>query len=86
MANSKSALKRIRQNEKRRDRNRSDRSRMRTAIKNLRTAMEAGDADKARELLPSTLSLVNATAGKGVIHRNAAARTTSRLTRAVSSL
>lgn len=86
MANSKSALKRIRQNEKLRDRNRAYRSRMRTAVKNLRQAVEAGDADKARELLPGTLSVVNATAGKGVIHRNAAARTTSRLTRAVSSL
>lgn len=86
MANSKSALKRIRQNEKLRDRNRSHRSRMRTAVKNLRQAVEAGDAEKARELLPGTLSVVNATAGKGVIHRNAAARTTSRLTRAVSSL
>lgn len=86
MANTKSALKRVRQNEARRDRNRSHRSRMRSAVKALRAAVEAGDGAKAKELLIPTVSLVNATARKGVIHVNAAARTTSRLTRAVAGL
>ncbi len=86
MANNKSALKRDRQNTKRHERNRSLRSRMRTAIKSLRNALEAGDAEQAKSLLPATASIVNATAQKGAIHRNAAARTTSRLTRAVNGI
>jgi len=86
MANSKSALKRARQNEKRRDHNRAARSRMRTAVKKLRTAVEAGEKATASELLPATVRLVNATARKGIIHDNTAARTTSRLTRAVAKL
>ncbi|MEM1181108.1 MAG: 30S ribosomal protein S20 [Acidobacteriota bacterium] len=86
MANHKSAIKRMRQSEIRRQRNRSHQSRMRTAIKKLRAAIAEGHADSARELLGSTLSLVDHTAQKGVIHRNAAARTKSRLTRAVNGL
>ncbi|MEM8994250.1 MAG: 30S ribosomal protein S20 [Acidobacteriota bacterium] len=86
MANHKSALKRMRQSEVRRRRNRSHMSRMRTAVKALRAAIAEGNADSARELLGSTLSLVDHTAQKGVIHRNAASRTKSRLTRAVNGM
>jgi small subunit ribosomal protein S20 len=59
---------------------------MRSAVKNLRAAVDGGDKAKAEELLSSTISLVDATAQKGVIHHNAAARTKSRLTRAVSKM
>ncbi|MCY3592197.1 MAG: 30S ribosomal protein S20 [Acidobacteria bacterium] len=83
MANSKQAEKRIRQSLIRRDRNRAAMSRLRTSIKRLRSAADS-DVTKARELLPSTLSLIDATARKGVIHRNAAARRKSRLTRLVN--
>jgi len=86
MANIKSAEKRNRQNIVRRAANRARRSTMRTAVKKLRTAIETGDADRARELLQPTLSLVDATAQKGVIHANAAARYKSRLSRAVAKL
>lgn len=86
MANNKSAEKRDQQSLKRRDRNRSARSRMRSAIKNLRTAVTAEDAKTAQELLPGTLSLIDATAQKKIIHRNTAARYKSRLTRAVAGL
>lgn len=86
MANTPSARKRVGQAEDRRQHNRAYRSRMRTAVKKLRAVIQTGDADQARELLPGTLSVVDATAGKGAIHRNAAARTKSRLTRAVQSL
>jgi small subunit ribosomal protein S20 len=48
--------------------------------------VSAGDASKAQELLPGTLELIDSTAQKKVIHRNAAARTKSRLSRAVASL
>ena len=86
MANTKSAQKRIRQAEKRRTRNRFHRSRMRTAVKQLRTLVDEGNGDGARAELSSTLGLIDATASKGVIHRNAASRTKSRLTLAVNSL
>jgi small subunit ribosomal protein S20 len=86
MANSKSAEKRIRQAEKRRVRNRFHRSRMRTAVKQLRDHIEQGQGEQARASLSGTLGLIDATARKGVIHRNAAARTKSRLTIAVSKL
>ncbi len=86
MANSPSAEKRSRQNIVRRDRNRAARSRLRTAVKRLRAEVDAGNKSGAEELLGSTLSLVDSTARKGVIHANAAARTKSRLTRAVAGL
>ncbi len=83
MANSKQAEKRIRQSIIRRDRNRAAMSRLRTSVKELRSAADS-DVTKARELLPSTLSLIDVTARKGVIHTNAAARRKSRLTRLVN--
>ena len=86
MANIKSAKKRIVQNEIRRMRNRGSRTRMRTAVKHLRAAIAAGDAEKARELLPETLRLVDSTVKKNFIHANAAARTKSRLIKGVGSL
>jgi len=86
MANTKSAEKRNRQSEERRVRNRAQRSRLRTAIKKLRTAVASGDAALAQELLPGTLSIIDKTAQKGVIHDNAAARTKSRLAHQVASL
>ena len=86
MANIKSAEKRNRTNEISRMRNRADRTRVRGAIKQLRTAVEAGDKETAQQLLPETLQLVDKTAQKKIIHANAAARTKSRLARAVQSL
>jgi small subunit ribosomal protein S20 len=84
MANKKSAEKRMRQTEKITARNRAHRSRMRTAVKQVRTAVEQGELEKARELLPETVSILDKTAQKGIIHKNAAARTKSRLVHAVS--
>lgn len=86
MANTKSAEKRHRQNLKQRERNRGHRSRMRTAIKRLRSVLESGDAAQARELLPGTLSIIDATAQKKVIHANTASRYKSRLTRTVAAV
>ncbi len=83
MANSKQAEKRIRQSRARRDRNRAAMSKLRTSVKALRAAVDT-DVDRARELLPGTLSLIDITARKGVIHSNAAARRKSRLTRLVN--
>lgn len=86
MANSPSAEKRNRQNARRRERNRSARSRLRTAVKKLRSEVASGNKQGAEELLPSALSLVDSAAQKGIVHRNAAARTKSRLTKAVAKL
>jgi len=80
MPNHKSAEKRARQNEKRREINRSNRGRLRTGVKKLRAALEGSDTGDAREFLPATISLIDKAVQKGVLHRNAAARYKSRLT------
>ena len=86
MANHKSAEKRARQSEKRNVINRQNRSRLRTAIKSLRSALAGGDAAEAQALLPKTVSLIDKSVQKGVLHRNAAARHKSRLTGKVNAL
>jgi small subunit ribosomal protein S20 len=84
MPNHKSAEKRVRQNEKRRDVNRNNRGRLRTSIKKLRAALTAADAGTVQELLPATISTIDKAVQKGVLHRNAAARYKSRLTTRVN--
>lgn len=86
MANHKSALKQHRESVRRRLRNRAQRSRMRTAVKRYRRAVDLGDVATARGLLPATLAIVDRTARHGAIHDNAAARTKSRLARALAKL
>lgn len=86
MANTPSAEKKHRQSRKRQARNRAQRSAMRSTVKRLRAAITSGDAATARELLAPTLGTVDATAQKGVVHANAAARTKARLTKAVNRL
>jgi small subunit ribosomal protein S20 len=83
MANTKSAKKRAAKSAAQRIKNRTVRSRMRTAVKKLRAAVAAGDQKKAQELLPETIKVVDSTAQKGIIHRNTAARTKSRLVAAL---
>jgi small subunit ribosomal protein S20 len=85
MANTKSAEKRHRQNVKERERNRAHRSRLRTAIKRLRAAVASGERSKVDEILPQTLSVIDATAQKKVIHSNTASRYKSRLTKAAAA-
>ncbi|HYE15384.1 MAG TPA: 30S ribosomal protein S20 [Pyrinomonadaceae bacterium] len=80
MPNHKSAEKRVRQNEKRREVNRGNRGRLRTGIKKLRAALEGDDTGAVQALLPETISLIDKAVQKGVLHRNAAARYKSRLT------
>jgi small subunit ribosomal protein S20 len=86
MANTKSAEKRHRQNVNQRERNRAHRSRLRTAIKRLRSAVSSGDASAAEAILPQTLSVIDKIAQKGVIHANAASRYKSRLAKRVAEL
>ena len=80
MPNHKSAEKRMRQNEKRRVINRGNRTKVRTYIKKLRTALDAGKADEIQSVLPEAISVIDKSVQKGVLHANAAARYKSRLT------
>jgi small subunit ribosomal protein S20 len=86
MANHKSAVKRARQNIKRNEINRSNRGRLRTQIKKLRTALVAHDKSASSEQLNPTVSLIDKMVNKGIIHKNTAARYKSRLTKHVSEL
>ncbi|MBA3631605.1 MAG: 30S ribosomal protein S20 [Acidobacteria bacterium] len=86
MPNHKSAEKRVRQNEKRRAVNRSNRGSLRTQIKRLRTALAAGDKSQSQELLIPTIALIDKSVNKGVLHKNTAARHKSRLTMHVNEL
>ncbi len=86
MANIKSAIKRIRQTEKRRVRNAAVRSTVRTSVKSARAAIEGGQAAQARETLLRTIQVLDKAVTKGVIHKNTAARKKSRLTRQLNAL
>lgn len=86
MAQHKSAIKRIRQNEKKRLRNRHGISTMRTAIKKLEQAIGGNAKTEAQALLQKTISIIDRAATKGVIHRNKASRSVSRLTQKVKAL
>ena len=86
MANHKSAEKRARQSERRNENNRRNKSRLRTEIKKLRTAIDDGNQDEAKAILTGTVSLIDKSIQKGIIHRNAAARYKSRLTSSVSRI
>ncbi len=85
MANIKSQIKRNRQNERRRLRNRAARSEIRTRMKKAIAAAEAGDAD-ADERLRAAIATIDKAAGKGILHKNTAARKKSRLVRRVAEI
>ncbi|HEX2454414.1 MAG TPA: 30S ribosomal protein S20 [Vicinamibacterales bacterium] len=79
MASHDSALKAHRQNLVRRERNRQLRTRLRSALKEIRAAIDSGSAADVKDALRQTISLVDKMAGKGLIHRNTAGRYKSRL-------
>jgi small subunit ribosomal protein S20 len=82
----KSVLKRAAQSGQRADVNRANRTRVRTLMKRLRTAVSAGDATAAGNLLQPTLSAIDRAISKGVLHENTGNRYKSRLARAHSGL
>lgn len=86
MANIKSAKKRILVSQKRADRNKAIRSKVKTAIKKVNAAIEANDKAAASEALTKAVSAIDKATQKGVYHKNTAARKVSRLTVAVSKL
>lgn len=79
MANIKQARKRVLQNNKSRKLNSSQKSTMRTYIKRVNSAVAAGDADGARIAFDRAQPLIDRAARKGLIHKNKAARTKSKL-------
>lgn len=79
-----SALKAHRQTVKRTEHNRALRSRLRTALKSIRAAIDAGDTSAAKAALSETVSVIDKMSGKGIIHDNAAARYKSRIAKRLS--
>ncbi len=79
MASTLSAKKRIRQNAKRRARNRWRLNSMRDAVKDYLDKVQHASVDEAKTSLQTACRLIDKTAGKGVIHKNTAARKKSRL-------
>jgi len=82
----KSVLKRAAQSRQRAEVNRANRTHVRTAIKRLRTAITAGDATAAGNLLQPTLSAIDAAIAKGVLHENTGNRYKSRVSLAYNAL
>jgi small subunit ribosomal protein S20 len=81
VASHKSALKRFKQTHKRTELNRMHRSKLRHQIRKLRTALDSKDKSAAQALLAPTLSLIDHSIHKGILHANAAGRYKARLSR-----
>ena len=79
MANSKSAIKRLRSSERRRLRNRVYRGRARTAVKKARALIDGGNPEEALQAVRAAASALDTAAAKGIIHKNNAARRKSRI-------
>jgi small subunit ribosomal protein S20 len=86
VANIKSQIKRNKQNEKRRLRNKAVKSELKTAIRKFREAAEAGEVDKAVELQRAAARKLDKAASKGVIHKNQAANRKSAIAKRAAAL
>ena len=86
MANHVSALKRARQTVKKTAVNRSNRSNVRTSLRSLREAIQAGDAKAAGEQYKATVSAIDKSVQKGILHKNTASRYKSRLNARVKAV
>jgi small subunit ribosomal protein S20 len=86
MANHFSALKRVRQEERRTVVNRARKSRLRHQIREMRRLLEGKDASGAQALMPKTLSIIDRAARWGIVKKNTAARYKSRMTARLRSL
>jgi small subunit ribosomal protein S20 len=86
VANIKSQMKRIKTNEKARQRNKSVKSSVKTAIRKFREAAEAGEKEKATELLQDASRKLDKAASKGVIHANQAANKKSAMAKRANQL
>lgn len=86
MASHKSALKRAKQDEVKRIRNKSYKTKVKKAIKEVRTAVANNSAEQSKQNLVKAVSIIQKTTSKGIIHKNQAARKISRLTHQVNQL
>ncbi|MEW6328275.1 MAG: 30S ribosomal protein S20 [Thermodesulfobacteriota bacterium] len=86
MANHKSAIKRAKQAEKKREINKAIKTRVKNVIKAVRTAMAEKSPDKAREALAKAIPVIDKAASKGTLHHRNASRKISRLARHVNAL
>ena len=86
MANHKSALKRIRQTEKRNERNKGFRTLVKTVTKKVTAKAESGNKEQAREELKRAEKIIAKVGGKGILHPRAASRKISNLTRLVNRI
>ncbi|MGV8025203.1 MAG: 30S ribosomal protein S20 [Anaerolineaceae bacterium] len=86
MANIQSAIKRNKQNEKRRQKNRIFRGEARTYVKKARIAIESADKDEAKAKVLDAVKALDKAASKGIIHKNNAARRKSRLMKQLVAL
>lgn len=86
MANHKSALKRARQNEVRRLRNKGYKTKVKNAVKEVRNAAASSSADLAKENFVKAVSIIQKTASKGIIHKKNASRKISRLARRINQI
>ena len=86
MANSAQARKRARQAGEQRDHNMSLRSTLRTAIKKVRKAIDAGDKAAAQTMFQASMSVIDSIADKKIVHKNKAARHKSRLSGAIKAM
>lgn len=86
MATHQSAIKRAKQNEKRRRRNLHIESTLKTSIKKVREAIEEKDVEGAKKALLKAIPLIQKGRSKGIFHKNSSARKISRLTKAVNAL
>ncbi len=86
MANIKSAKKRILVNQTKADRNKAIKSSVKTAVKKVRTAIEAQDKEAAKAALVAATTTIDKAASKGVYHKNTASRKVSRLAKAVNEM
>ncbi|MBO0829871.1 MAG: 30S ribosomal protein S20 [Streptosporangiales bacterium] len=86
MANIKSQIKRNKQNEAARQRNKAVRSSLRSSVRKFREAASGGDAEQAAELLAAASRKLDQAATKGVIHKNAAANRKSALAKRAAAI
>ncbi|HET9896351.1 MAG TPA: 30S ribosomal protein S20 [Streptosporangiaceae bacterium] len=86
MANIKSQIKRNKQNEKARQRNKAVKSSLKTAVRSFREAADAGDPEKATEALRTAYIKLDKAASKGIIHKNQAANRKSALAKRAAAL
>jgi small subunit ribosomal protein S20 len=86
LANIKSQIKRNKQNEKRRIRNRVYRGSARTSVKKARLAIENGEVEEAQQATREAISALDKAAEKGILHKNNAARRKSRLMKKLATM